>query len=162
MPLILDQLREWQDEGGPAAWQASWERTIELVGPLWEGRGTNVDGVLLAEGAAALTIALYVIAKTEGISPAQVTRAQVEELRGDPGSRFSKGGEEWERRLRAAGHDPDDSDDPVAIQWQRLRVDHRPPDGAPDEVWADTFTRWGPGFIQGLDRALAPMWSLSF
>lgn len=30
--LVREQLRAWRDEGGPQVWQASWDRTLQLVG----------------------------------------------------------------------------------------------------------------------------------
>ncbi|MYZ34339.1 MULTISPECIES: hypothetical protein [unclassified Streptomyces] len=159
--LVLDQLRQWQDEdrGGPEQWHAAWERTLQLLGPVWPDTTMSWDGVIHADGGAALTTALYIIAQDRGIAPADVHRIHVDELfTRAPGEHDLDLRRRWDARLRAHGHDLDDPTDPVTARWLQLRVDNSPPDNASDTVHIDNGTdhRWGPGFIEGLHCVLAP------
>jgi hypothetical protein len=122
--LVRDQLHAWRDEGGPEAWQASWDRTLELVGVSLGGYVMGQEG-RFAEAAAALTTAFYIEAVTNGVAPAEVSAEQVVELAAlhlDPREVPAL----WEARLRDLGHDPENAADPVARLWQRLRIDHTP------------------------------------
>ncbi|MFF4534118.1 hypothetical protein ACFY1P_33215 [Streptomyces sp. NPDC001407] len=159
MTLILDQLREWQGTDGPAEWQAAWDRARALLHPIWEGRDMTWDGVILADGGAALATALYIIARETNANPSQITRDQVEELKQrQPGETDGDIPPRWESRLRALGHDLDDTADPVVVRWRALRVDNSPPIDAPDAVYEDSTHRWGPAFLEGIRYTLAPIW----
>ena len=160
--LILDQLRQWQGEGGPTAWRASWDRTLDLVGPLWGGLTLVYDGVVLADGAASLTTVLYLAAHEHGVQPGQVTRQQVEELRRRPDTAATTTKDRLETLLLGAGHDPHDPIDPVSVTWQRIWTDPSPPDNAPDWVWEEDSIRVGPVFYESIDYVLAPRWALAF
>ncbi|MDO0936548.1 hypothetical protein QQY66_34375 [Streptomyces sp. DG2A-72] len=151
---VLDQLHEWQQEDGPAVWQAAWARTLELVQPAFT-RYLMCEGVL-ADGAAALTIALYVIAREEDIAPADVLSPQIRELAETrPGETPYDVVPRWEERLRALGHDPD-QDGPVARLWRRLRTDHTSPPGATSAL----FSRRGPALTDGLECVLTTNWGV--
>lgn len=149
---VRDQLNVWRNEGGPEMWQKSWDRTISLVdGPM--GGYLMGEGVM-AEGAAALTTALYVIARTRTLDPAYVTGEQVLALAAygsDPRDVTAR----WEAHLRALGHDPDSpEEDPVAALWRRLRIDHTPaqPPLLPGPRTGPAVTdgmRWITGFLPG-------------
>lgn len=174
MKTIIEQLEEWKAEGGPALWTAAWDRTIELGRKPWAGKGMNIDGPVLADGAAALTIIFYVTAVTERILPREVTRAHVDAFseavasRGEitkaqPGIEDYLLGAEgyWVERLTAVGHDVADQNDPVAVRWQQISIRYKPPHGSPDEVWEDMFTRWGPGYSSGLLKVFAPAYTIT-
>ncbi|MFI5987656.1 hypothetical protein ACIBEA_43210 [Streptomyces sp. NPDC051555] len=159
MTTIIEQLQRWKAEGGSDLWQAAWERTIELGQVPWAGMQMIMDTPVLAEGAAALTTICYITAAEEGIHPREVTRAQVEAFReaaAAGGAKVEGQQAHWERRLIALGHDLHDPIDPVAKMWREISISYQPPADAPDAVWEDTFTRWGPGFISGLNKVFAP------
>lgn len=160
MALVLEQLREWQDDTGPESWLAAWDRALELLAPLWPDRDMTWDGPVVADGGAALAMALYLIAGEAATAPELVTRAQVEHLaRRRDGENDHAVGARWERRLRALGHDLADNDDPVSARWRVLCVDHSPPESAPHGVHMDSTHRWGPAFLEGIRYVLAPVWS---
>ncbi|MFJ2202399.1 hypothetical protein [Streptomyces violaceusniger] len=162
--LVLNQLRQWKDEDGPEQWQAAWDRALELLEPLWPTKTLSWDGVILADGGAALATALYLIAREQNIGPADVHRAQVRALIDRaPGETDSVILPRWENRLRALGHDLEDPADPVAARWRQLRKDHSPPDDLPGHVREAVLEdhsahRWGRGFLEGLRRVLAPVY----
>ncbi|MFJ1847102.1 hypothetical protein [Streptomyces sp. NPDC088146] len=159
MTLILSQLREWQGEDGPAEWQAAWARALDLLGPLCQGREMVWDGPVLADGGAALAVAIYIIARESSIAPEQVHRAQIRSLiEQPPGTASTAVRARWETRLSALGHDLNDGADPVAVMWRHLRADNCPP--ADDAFsWIDDPgpRRWGPGYLEGLRLVLAPI-----
>ncbi|MGF0173186.1 hypothetical protein ACQF36_22595 [Streptomyces sp. Marseille-Q5077] len=152
---VLDQLHEWQQEGGPAEWQAAWTRTLELVQPAFN-QYLMREGIF-ADGAAALTLALYILAREENIAPADVLSSQIRELaetrtRETPHDVVRR----WEERLRALGRDPEDPGDPVAATWRRLRTDHTPPPAARSPL----SSRRGPALTDGLERVLSRSWGV--
>ncbi|MFB7270712.1 hypothetical protein [Streptomyces sp. NPDC056244] len=161
MTTITEQLHRWKDEGGPGLWRAAWGRTISIVDGPWDGKDMTITGPILADGAAAMTTVFYILSSEQGTHPDQIGRAQVEEFH-DRARESGSQVDYWESRLTALGHDLHHPLDPVSVTWQRLRFDYKPSADSPDDVWEDTFTRWGPGFIQGLDQTLAPLFSLAF
>ncbi|GGZ92841.1 hypothetical protein [Streptomyces bluensis] len=151
--LVRDQLHAWRDEGGPEEWQAAWDRTLQLVEVRLGGYTMGQDG-LFAEAAAALTTAIYIEAMTNSLPPSEVTAEQVIELaalhldtREVPAL--------WEARLRDLGHDPEDTADPVARLWQRLRIDHtsEPP------LTPMHTGRFGPAVTDGIRTAIRSNYS---
>jgi hypothetical protein len=166
MTLVLDQLRQWQGEGGPAEWQASWERALELLGPVWPTTTLSWDGVVHADGGAALATAFYILACENGIPPSRVTRDQVGSLIArEHGETDASIAPRWEARLRALGHDLEDAANPVAVTWRRLRRDNSPSDDMPERMWEavhiedSSAYRWGPAYLEGLRRVLAPLYA---
>ncbi|MFE2426916.1 hypothetical protein ACFXJ5_09205 [Streptomyces sp. NPDC059373] len=122
---LMDHLRAWQAEGGSAEWQAAWDRTLDLVKAQF--KDCRVRDEIFSNGAAALTTALYIIAREEGIAPAQVPMASVREMADPrPGEQTVDIPQRWEARLQALGHDLDDPSDPVATAWRHLRTIDRP------------------------------------
>ncbi|MFD3996083.1 hypothetical protein [Streptomyces sp. NPDC058583] len=80
MSTVVDRLREWQTAGGPDLWSRAWDRAIDAVeGPL-AGYRIMLDGVVIAEGAAGLATALYILSAEHGIDPGHVTDEQVQAL----------------------------------------------------------------------------------
>lgn len=152
LPLVMDQLREWQGEGGPTEWQAAWGRTLQLVGPQWVDERTQGLGTLLLDGGAALTTALYLVAREQSIPVADVHRPAVAELVERRHGRELDIPTRWESRLQGLGHDLDSSDDPVSRRWRLLRIVHDPPehDGAEDST-----ARCGPGVVEGMRSVLS-------
>lgn len=108
-------------------------------------------GTVLAEGGAALTMALYIVSREQYIAPADVSRAQVGDLIDRQGETDTEIPPRWESRLRALGHDPEAPGDPVSARWRDLRKDNSPPDSAPDAVHFDHGSeyRWGPASSRG-------------
>jgi hypothetical protein len=159
MTTVIDRVRAWRAdvEDGPDEWRKAWDRTIDLVAPLWGDKQMNFDGPMLAHGGAALAMAIYIVAREQNISPQQVTRAQVDELKPPVRDRIAL----WDRRLRALGHDPNDHNDPVMVWWRELVHDDAPPGGIMVEDW-EFGANPGPMLGKGLDFALAPMWNLQF
>ncbi|MFF2080637.1 hypothetical protein ACFVXG_38465 [Kitasatospora sp. NPDC058162] len=162
MTLLLDILEERRNEAeaGPPGWQPAWDRALDLLAPHLQGWTMTIDGPILADGAAALALALYLLSTGQG--PAAVTRGQVEGLLDRCGGTDYDIAPRWEEMLRAAGHDPEDRADPVSACWRQLRVDNSPPKFASEENDFDSFRRWGPAFIEGLHRALAPRFGIRF
>ncbi|MEU8542956.1 hypothetical protein AB0C52_23720 [Streptomyces sp. NPDC048717] len=166
MTTILEQLDRWREaaEAGPALWQEAWDRTIELGQDPWAGKQMMLDTPVLAEGAAALTTIFYILADEHGVRPRDVTRAQVDaycETAAAGGATTAQQQVRWEERLTALGHDLNDPADPVAAIWRRITISHGPRPGAPDEVWEDSLTRWGPGFTAGLRKVFAPAYQVA-
>ncbi|MFE2412360.1 hypothetical protein ACFXDE_28830 [Kitasatospora sp. NPDC059408] len=164
MTLLLDVLldRRNEAEAGPPGWQPAWDRALDLLAPHLRGWTMTVDGPILADGTAALALALYLLSHQTGQDPAAVTRAQVEELLDRHGGTDYDVAPRWEKMLRAAGHALEDPSDPVSACWRQLRVDNSPPEDANEEHDFDSFRRWGPGYIEGLRHALAPRFAVQF
>ncbi|MEY9958831.1 hypothetical protein [Streptacidiphilus sp. MAP5-52] len=166
--LILDQLRTWRgrDTGTDPTWLAAWDRTIDILGPVWPTRDLGWDGKWLAEGAAALATGVYIVAKRDDLDVGDVHRPQIEELAGSRDSRHELVGD-WERELTALGHDLSDPADPVAEIWRMLSYDHTPsPEESrriPDAIWEDsTMMRLGSTLADTLPRVLGQRWNLTF
>ena len=159
--LLLDELHTWRRADGPPDWHAALERVSGWFEPHWQGRDTTWDGFVLLDGAAALAVALYIIAREHDIPVEQVTREQVERLAEPKGwDRVAA----WEDKLRTLGHDPDDPHDPVSTRWRRLRRDLSPPDPSilSDDALEDSTYLWGPMLCNGLESVLAPIYDLRF
>ncbi|QKW06927.1 hypothetical protein HUT18_11515 [Streptomyces sp. NA04227] len=151
MSTVVDRLRTWQAAGGPDLWQRSWDRAISVVeGPL-AGYEIRLDGVVIAEGAAGLATALYILSAEHGIDPDQVVDEQVRELYDG-----EMAGEErqalWERRLAALGHDLTDTCDPVVQVWTIITHTYTTPGAAWDDAFDASMTRWGRGYTDGMTR----------
>ncbi|MFF2411462.1 hypothetical protein [Streptomyces sp. NPDC058092] len=116
------------------------------------------SGTTLADGGAALATALYIVAREENVTPADVHRAQVGELINRHGEAEGEILLSWEARLRALGHDLDAPGDPVSVRWRKLRGDNSPPGSTSDAVHIDHGAehRWGP--LEGLRSVLAPVY----
>ncbi|MFJ9893455.1 hypothetical protein ACIQPR_08985 [Streptomyces sp. NPDC091280] len=115
--LIIDQLRQWQADGGPETWCAAWTRAIAVTEEIWTGRDITWDGMQLAEGTAALATGIYLIAARDGLGVDEVTRDQVKAL-APPRSVMRPWDivQMWEQRLTELGHDLQDPADPVAVR----------------------------------------------
>lgn len=151
--LVRDQLHAWRDEGGPEAWQAAWDRTLQLVEVSLGGYTMGQEG-LFAEAAAALTTAFYIEAMTNSLAPSEVTAEQIVELAA-PHLDTREVPALWEARLRDLGHDPEDTSDPVARLWQRLRIDHTP-EPPLTHLHAGRF---GPALTDGIRTAIRSSYS---
>lgn len=102
----------------------SWARTVRLVRPLWEGEELSVLAApVLAGGAGALAIGVYLNAAADSGGVKAVTRQRVEallDLDVSTGAvRVSSTLGRWEARLRLCR----DLGDVVAGHWQVLRRD---------------------------------------
>ncbi|MFG2141880.1 hypothetical protein [Streptomyces sp. NPDC048650] len=151
MRTVVDQLRKWQAMGGPALWVQAWDRTLRMVeGPL-NGYAIVVDGVVVAEGAAGLATAYYVLAAERGVEPDAVTREEVEALYA-AGVSVEERRVAWEEHLTAIGHDISDGGDPVVRLWSEIAHNHRTPEGNYDDTFDSSMTRWGPGYLAGLEK----------
>ncbi|WP_019061591.1 hypothetical protein [Streptomyces prunicolor] len=149
MTTVVDQLRKWQAMGGPDLWTQAWDHTVRVVeGPL-NGYSIIIDGVIIAEGAAGLAVALYVLAAENGIESTAVTDEQVQALyAGD-----LKGDErqaQWEERLAALGHDLTDTNDPVVRVWRIVSYNYAQHGDGDDFDFS--MTRWGRGYTDGMNR----------
>lgn len=114
---------------------------------------------LLADGAAGLATALYIVAREQGIQPADVHRPAVEELIERKDAEYDSGIPlRWEARLQYLGHDLDSTDDAVAVRWRILRTLHNPP----EYDCEDSMARCGPGVLEGLRYVLSPSMDLQF
>ncbi|MEU6184166.1 hypothetical protein [Streptomyces coeruleorubidus] len=145
MTTVVDQLREWQAMGGPDLWTRAWDHTVRVVeGPL-NGYSITIDGVIIAEGAAGLAVALYVLAAENGVEPTAVTDEQVRALYAD-GVTGDERQAHWEERLSALGH----ANDPVVRVWRIVSHNYADPDGGDDFDFS--MTRWGRGYTDGMAR----------
>lgn len=166
MAMIMDDVRRWREEAspGPQAWQAAWERVITLVDPLWRDHTRPGSDTTESDAAAALAVAFYIIAAEHDIPVGQVTRADVEQLADCPIPIFpgypgypTQLPERWAARLTALGHDLEADDDPVAVCWRRLRVDHPEPPEAFIDAGDTSLHRVGPVVTAGILYILAPV-----
>ncbi|MDX3024997.1 hypothetical protein [Streptomyces acidiscabies] len=147
---VPDRLQLWRDEGGPQRWQDAWERTIEVAGRHFEQYQVR-DG-RLSNGCAALTLALYLLAREAETGVEQISRDEVLTLL-EPGSAdatddaAAETARSWATRLQVLGHDLDADDDPVARMWQHLRP----------EVHVDSYSdKRQPALLVGLAAVLGP------
>ncbi|MFI9323133.1 hypothetical protein ACIGXI_25590 [Kitasatospora aureofaciens] len=107
----------------------------------------------IADGAAGLATAFYLLADGCGPQVPHVRRPQVEELtRPGPGENDGDVVQRWEERLQALGHDPDAEGDPVSKRWRILRTDF----GEEDDltVIGAVLIRQGYGLLEGLRTVL--------
>lgn len=147
---VPDRLRLWRDEGGPQVWQDAWKRTLEVAGRCFEKYQVG-DG-RLSDGCAALTLALYLLARERHIGVERIGREEVLALT-EPDSADvaadAAGGivRRWGARLQALGHDLDAGDEPVARIWRHLRTE------VPVNSYSDERQ---PAMLVGLDRVLGP------
>lgn len=135
----VDRLREWQAEGGPQLWQDAWSRILAMADRFMAGNIVS-DGSS-TDGCAALTLAVYLLARETGTGADEVTMEDIHSLAAPVvpvGSLAARAGSDdalkdpdfprrWGERLRALGHDLDSADDPVAALWRHLSAD-RPTD----------------------------------
>ncbi|MFJ2781583.1 hypothetical protein [Kitasatospora sp. NPDC087315] len=170
--MLEERSRLWQGEGGPQVWRAAWDRARDLLAPAWPDTFFRFDcdpeRGPLADGAAGLATALYLIAAETGTAPADVHRDQVDELaRPLPAETVPEIPLRWEARLRALGHDLGSVTDPVVVRWRILRTDNSPQQNGPDFLGDgpdadDSLHRWGPGVVEGLRYVLSPAVGLAF
>ncbi|MFF1712200.1 hypothetical protein [Streptomyces sp. NPDC058268] len=146
---VPDRLQLWRDEGGPQVWQDAWERTIEVAGRRFEKYQVR-DG-RLSNGCAALTLALYLLAREGDIGVEQISRDEVLALM-EPESAngtadvAAEATRCWGARLQALGHDLE-ADDSVARMWRHLRT----------SVHVDSYSdKRQPALLLGLDTVLGP------
>ncbi|NBE51999.1 hypothetical protein [Streptomyces boluensis] len=152
MTTVVDRLRGWQGWGGPDLWDQAWERAVAVVeGPL-SGHSIIIDGVVLAEGAAGLATALYLVSADLGVEPSRVTEEQIQALYGGDMPDEERTAL-WEARLTALGHVLDDTSDPVIRVWNVISHFHKTPGGDYDDtVDAASMTRWGCGYTAGMRK----------
>ncbi|MFE0059950.1 hypothetical protein [Streptomyces sp. NPDC059003] len=139
-------MRDWQAKGGPRLWLEAWEQVIGLVEDPFQARDIANEGVLIAEGAAGLATALYLLAAEQNLPPEQVAWGMADELYG-PGVHAQERTAHWQARLTAAGHGLADTSDPVVAVWRIISRFHHPS----DDHYGSTFRRWGPGYIAGAE-----------
>jgi hypothetical protein len=147
---VPERLQQWRDEGGPQVWQDAWERTVEVVGRRFEQH--QVRGGRLSDGCAALTVALYLLAREGEIGVEQISRDEVLALMEPEGTGVTpdaaaETADRWGARLQALGHDLNAGDDSVARMWQHLRTD----------VHVDSYSdKQQPALLVGLTTVLGP------
>lgn len=134
----LDELSGRAAREGSKLWSEVWERARAVVTPALGHEEISTTGTASGEehidGAGALAIALYVLARENGGSPETVTRHDVEEFLGpwEHDERAQAGlprmEKAWTGRLESLGHRMDDPDDPVMVRWRALCYDHPEPD----------------------------------
>ncbi|MFD7919676.1 hypothetical protein ACFV3R_10665 [Streptomyces sp. NPDC059740] len=148
--LVPDRLQQWRDEGGPQGWQDAWERTVEVAGRYFEQYQVR-DG-RLSDGCAALTLALYLLAREREIGVEQISRDEVltliePENADATADTAAETADRWGARLQALGHDLDAGDDPVARMWRHLRP----------EVHLDSYSdKRQPALLVGLAAVVGP------
>ncbi|MFF8601873.1 hypothetical protein ACF065_27635 [Streptomyces sp. NPDC015232] len=147
---VPERLQQWRDEGGPQVWQDAWERTVEVAGRRFEQH--QVRGGRLSDGCAALTVALYLLAREGEIGVEQISRDEVLALM-EPESTDATADaaaettRRWGARLQALGHDLNAGDDPVARMWRHLRTD----------IHVDSYSdKRQPALLVGLTAVLGP------
>lgn len=148
---VPERLQLWRDEGGPQVWQDAWERTVEVAGRRFKNYQVR-DG-RLSNGCAALTLALYLLARESDIGVEQISRDDVLALMKPESTDATACGaaaetaRRWGARLQALGHHPDADDDPVARLWRHLRT----------EVHVDFYSdERQPALLVGLSAVLGP------
>ncbi|MEU9288732.1 hypothetical protein AB0D57_29640 [Streptomyces sp. NPDC048275] len=134
----LDELALQADREGGELWRDAWDRARALVFPdLGDMEisvtGYSTSGEEYVDGAGALAIAFYVLARERASTPESVTRQDVEEFLGPWGYERIQAGlprleEVWTGRLESLGHRIDDPDDPVTVRWRALCYDHPEPE----------------------------------
>ncbi|MFE2412361.1 hypothetical protein ACFXDE_28835 [Kitasatospora sp. NPDC059408] len=158
MTLLLDDMAARRDAaaGGPTGWYEAWDRSVALLSPFWRrdmpyGATWYMENIVMADGCAALALALYLITRKSGLPVDAVTLAEVKSLIEGPGLTWGNIPGRWEDAIRSLGHNLEDPDDPVSACWQELRLDNTPPPDAPDEITMDITRRWGPRFLEALN-----------
>ncbi|MFI9650751.1 hypothetical protein ACIHAA_31365 [Streptomyces sp. NPDC052040] len=157
MTILEERSWVWQGTGGPRAWQAAWDRTRELLVPLVPDNRFSFESDPergeMADGAAGLATALYLLAEGRDTEIADVRGEQIEALvRRGPGETEGDVVLRWESRLRALGHDPEADGDPVSERWRILRTDYGREDGL--DAIQEMLIRQGYGLLVGLDTVL--------
>lgn len=157
MTILEERSQQWQGKGGPQAWVAAWERTRTLLGPVWPDSvfdGEHEPDTVLADAAAGLATALYLVSRERGIPVSDVRRTDIEQLTHPEGTeRIDEVPLRWESRLRRLGHDLEDTSDPVVARWRILRIDR--PEPRHDADYGCSFTRQGPGVLEGMSYVLS-------
>ncbi|MFB7906638.1 hypothetical protein ACFC1T_09445 [Kitasatospora sp. NPDC056076] len=153
----------WQGAGGPAAWDAAWDRTRMILStrPAWEDGPLDYemahgDGELAA-AASALAMAFYLLAAQTNVPVTAIQREQVVQMQGaNPSETLTA----WEEQLLRLGHDPQAQDDPVSSRWRVLRVDYdEQRTGPSSEEWdLDSLASHGVALVEGLRRVLRDGW----
>ncbi|MER7766822.1 hypothetical protein [Kitasatospora sp. NPDC096140] len=160
MTILEERSWRWQGAGGPAGWEAAWVRTRELLVPVVPDKRfafqSDPHRGEIADGAAGLATAFYLLTDGSAAAVADVRRDQVEELL-RPGAGETDGDvvRRWEERLRALGHEPETGADPVCERWRVLRTDF----GWEDDltVIGEVLVRQGYGLLAGLGSVLADL-----
>ncbi|WP_116211639.1 2'-5' RNA ligase family protein [Streptomyces olivoreticuli] len=138
----LDELRRQAAREGNEPWRDAWARACAIVTPALGHeeislRSTYYSGAQYVDGAGALAVAFYLLARERGTAVSAVTRQDVDELAGHYLHGTPRLGERWTQRLETLGHRMDDADDPVMVRWRALSYDHPEPD--PDNPDASTY-----------------------
>ncbi|MFF2080639.1 hypothetical protein ACFVXG_38475 [Kitasatospora sp. NPDC058162] len=161
MTLLIDDMAARRDAAaaGPPGWFEAWDRSVALLSPHWRrdmpyGATWYWANPVLADGCAGLALAFYLITRESKRPVDTVTLTEVMALIKGPGLTWGNIPGRWEDALRGLGHDPENSLDPVSACWQELRVNNTPPPDAPDEFHMDITRRWGPRFLEGLNKVL--------
>lgn len=133
----LDELCRQAQREGSELWSAAWKRARSIVGPALGGEKISSfgghSGEEYVDGAGALAIAFYLLARERGTSTvSSISRDDVENLVGPFGYERIQLGlpqlkEVWTGRLESLGHGMDDLDDPVMVRWRALCYDHPEP-----------------------------------
>ncbi|WP_374777075.1 hypothetical protein OG756_34240 [Streptomyces sp. NBC_01310] len=148
--LVTDRLKAWQAEGGPAAWQDAWARTVEMADRFFARYRVTTGRI--SDGCAGLTVALYLLGSSTHSTVAGVQLEDVrfliapgDETGGLGAADWSTVPDRWEARLKGLGHDLDATDDPVSRLWRHLLTEQ------PADVLGD---RREPALTLGLDTIL--------
>lgn len=140
----------------------AWEQARAVVTPALGDTEISTTGVPTTsgeeyvDGAGALAIALYMLARKRATAVSAITRQDIEELAGPQGGAAigkPKMEEGWTSRLESLGHRTDDPDDPVMVRWRALCYNH--PEPHPDNPDASTY-RVGHAGETGLRLLLSP------
>ncbi|MFG3043154.1 hypothetical protein ACGFYZ_40280 [Streptomyces sp. NPDC048330] len=140
----LDELAAQAAREGDELWRDAWDRTRAVVAPALGDTQISTagfpytSGEEYADGAGALAVGFYLLARERSEAVAALTRDDIEELAGDwrdvPQPQMK---ERWTARLEALGHRMDDPNDPVAVRWRALCYEHPEPD--PDHPDASMY-----------------------
>ncbi|WP_367132833.1 MULTISPECIES: 2'-5' RNA ligase family protein [Streptomyces] len=158
----LEELCQQAAREGSELWRDAWERASAVVSPGLGHEEISVGGPYRSggqyvDGAAALAIAFYLLARERGAAVSAISRQQVEDLAWPyKGTEITTPpmGKRWTGLLEVAGHRTDDPDDPVMVRWRALSCEHPEPD--PDNPDASTY-RVGHAGETGLQLLLAPV-----
>ncbi|MYX26810.1 hypothetical protein GTY75_09030 [Streptomyces sp. SID8381] len=140
----LDELADQAAREGDELWRDAWDRARSAVAPALGGEEISTTGLPTTsgeeyvDGAGALAIGFYLLARERNVPVAALTRDDIDELAGDWRDLSQPQlPTRWTSRLEALGHQLDDQDDPVMVRWRTLCYEHPEPD--PDNPDASLY-----------------------
>ncbi|MFF4520497.1 hypothetical protein [Streptomyces bluensis] len=140
----LDELALQAEREGDELWRDAWDRARTVISPALGDEEISTTGYPTTsgeeyvDGAGALAIGLYMLARERSGPVSSVSRQDIEELTGSwQDFRQPQMKERWTGRLEALGHTMADADDPIMVRWRALC--HEYPEPNPDNPDASMY-----------------------